>query len=202
MQELTDERLTLFLAKMFDSQEKDLLKRAERSTIPGAAQYSRHEADLWFLETRIGTLWNGTSTVVVYQGDDKSKLVPVWRMSADRWVDEKALASIDGLSKDIVMSFLNEARRVGFERAANIVTRLNPGLEPKDKLPFSIFDIPKQKQSVKNKYQVTVGELLYEEQIDDKLARFGGAEEVKFLPAVTGRKSVELVMTYVQGGRL
>jgi hypothetical protein len=202
MQQLTDERLTLFLAKMFDSQEKNLLKRAERSTIPGAVQYSRHEDDLWFLETRIGTLWNGTSTVVVYQGEDKSKLVPVWRMSADRWVDEEALASIDGMSRDIVMTFLNDARRVGFERAANIITRLNPGLEPKDKLPFSIFDIPKQKQPVRNKYNVAIGELVYEEGIEDTLERFGGAEEIKFLPTTMGRKSVKLILTFVQGGRL
>lgn len=202
MEQLTDERLTLFLATMFDSQEKNLLKRAERSTIPGAVQYSRHEEDLWFLETRIGTLWNGTSTVIVYQGEDKSKLLPVWRMSADRWVDEEVLASIDGLSKDIVMNFLNDSRRMGFERAASIITRLNPGLEPKDKLPFSIFDIPKQKQQVKNKHNVMIGELIYEEGIDNELERFGGSEEVKYVPASSGRKTEKLILTFVQGGRL
>jgi hypothetical protein len=202
MEQLTDERLTLFLAKMFDGQQKNLLRPAERSTIPGAVQYGHHEEDLWFLETRLGSIWNGTSYVIVYQGEDKTKMSPVWRMSVDRWMDRSALEKTDGLTNEIVLGFINDSRRHGFERAVNVITRLNPGLDAKDKLPFCIFTIPKQELAVVSKFGQATGKLHYEEGIEDTLERFGGAEEVKFVPAVAGRKSIELVKIYVQGGRI
>jgi hypothetical protein len=199
--ELTGERLTLFLVKMFDGQEKNLLKKADRPTVPGSVQYGHHEDDLWFLETRLGSIWRGTSQIIVYQGADRSAMIPVWHMTIDRRIDEEAIASQEGISKDRVLQFIQQSRRQGFERAHNVITRLNTHLEPKDKLPFSIFDIPRFDETVKNKYGHEIGVLRYEEDIDDDISFFSGGEEIRFHPS-NRQRSILLAQHYIQGGRL
>jgi hypothetical protein len=199
--ELTDERLTLFLVKIFDGQEKNLLKKADRPTVPGAAQYAHHEDDLWFLETRFGSIWRGTSQMIVYQGSDRATMRPVWHMTLDRRIDEEAIASQEGLSKDRVLKFILDSRRNGFEKAANIILRLNQHLAPKDHLPFSIFDIPRFNEVIRNRYDQEIGSLRYEEDIDDDISFFSGGEEVRFNPS-NRQRSVLLAQHYIQGGRL
>lgn len=199
--ELANERLTLFLVKMFDGRDKNLLKRAERPTVPGSIQYGHHEDDLWFLETRFGSVWRGTSQVILYQGKDRTSMAPVWHMTIDRHIDEEAIASQEGLTKDRVLQFIMQSRRNGFERAYNIITRLNTHLEPKDRLTFSLFDIPRFDEVVKNKYGQEIGFLRYEEDIDDDIAFFSGGEEIRFHPN-NRQRSVRLAQHFVQGGRL
>lgn len=199
--ELTDERLTLFLVKIFDGQERNLLKKADRPTVPGSTQFAHHEEDLWFLETRFGTVWRGTSQMVVYLGGDRTVMRPVWHMTVDRRIDEEAIASQEGISKDRVLQFIQQSRRQGFERAHNVITRLNTHLEPKDKLPFSIFDIPRFDETIKNRYGQEIGFLRYEEDIDDDISYFSGGEEVRFNPSARQR-SVLLAQNFIQGGRL
>jgi hypothetical protein len=199
--ELTSERLTLFLVKMFDGQDKNLIKKADRPTVPGSIQYGHHENDLWFLETRLGTIWRGTSQIIVYQGEDRSKLKPVWHMTIDRRIDEEAIASQDGISKDRVLQFILQSRRNGFERAYNIITRLNSHLESKDKLTYSLFDIPRFEETVKNKYGQDIGALRYEEDIDDDIVFFSGGEEIRFHPS-NRQRSILVAQNYIQGGRL